>query len=95
MAHHKPNIDFEHLATQSASKLMSLPPELRNRIFEIVSLETTINYAWSWRGASRPYSRHRLTIAPGHVLACKQLYLESIDVLYANASFDLSKTSWY
>lgn len=78
---------------------MALPAELRNRIHAYVSATTKLSYTpRTGRQTHLPGNvkkgglRHFWTnegkpSAPGHILACKQMYLESIGLLYDNASF--------
>lgn len=92
-------IDFTTRTEQTSSLLLTLPAELRNRIFELAASTTTIT--WKKRAALSPDTRadpikagekapeifDGKPSAPGYILCCKQVYLDSIEVLYANATF--------
>lgn len=69
---------------QQQSRLMRVPPELRNHIYELVfkdSLVPVNGFGSIMKRGSPAYS------APGILLACHQTYNEAINTFYAETIF--------
>ena len=71
------------MAKQTQSPLLRLPPELRNRIYNMV-LE---NQEISLRDHYCAKRRHFVVIPTGLLLACHQTYKECIEMFYSTAMF--------
>jgi hypothetical protein len=70
------------------SKLLDLPPELRNRIFRYALIsDEPIEVQFH---STRRSSRRRFTIIPGLINACKQLRLETQRIFFANNEFEIT-----
>lgn len=91
-------VNYTTDADQSRCLLFKLPAEIRNRIYEITSLATTMMWVQSdkqqdrqkrygvdevgWDSRGRPKG-------PGMLLACKQMLKEAIPIFYSRAAFKL------
>lgn len=80
-------LDFSQQATQTASLLTKLPAEIRNDIFELVAADTTMQYTRRQNVGTHEEHSGKPS-PPGYLFTCKHVYLESIEVLYANAIFN-------
>lgn len=68
-----------YLGPQTQSRLMQLPPEIRDQIYELLFEDCIVRvnvYKWS-----KP---------PGVLLTCKEIHCEAIGVYYRNATFRAS-----
>ncbi|KAK4494394.1 hypothetical protein PRZ48_014692 [Zasmidium cellare] len=79
----KTTVSVLHNASdQSTSRLMSLAPELRNRIYEFVFEDETVTL--KAKSTNNPEGRSRV---PGVLLACKQTYIESLQIFFNKSIF--------
>lgn len=90
----KTKVNFQNAGDQSASRLMGLPAELRNRIFflavadsKVFISKNTVVKTRALKGRYRSVYGYHLNCQPGVLLACKQIYSEAIKLYYANAEF--------
>lgn len=90
---------------QTQSVLFKLPAEIRNMIVSMACESTTLNYnaprnpqgpidGRKWRpDIPPPPPKSGNPTAPAIVLTCKRMHEESIQVLYANATFSFNYPS--
>jgi hypothetical protein len=81
---------------QSDSKLLNLTPELRNKIFKLVLMNTKLS--WNRRRCFPKSAFTALQLKndgkpnpPALVVVCKQLHSETIQVLYHEARFNFER----
>lgn len=87
--------DFTTQSPQTSSPFLGLPAEIRNTIYKYLSSTTNVSYTLHTASQSRPmpggkanpWSLECKPSPPSHLLVCKQMYVESIGLLYAHATF--------
>ena len=79
-------------ANQNNSLLFSLPPELRNMIYEFVVADHVhlVQRKRTISEYAEVNPHFQLTTGPGLLLPCKQLYAEAINIYYSDAGFVVS-----
>ncbi|KAK4494391.1 hypothetical protein PRZ48_014689 [Zasmidium cellare] len=76
---------MSNMADQTGCRLLGLPPELRNNIYELVFSGTT--HTIPSHESRINYRRMKKHPAPGLLLACKQIHVETISMFYAQTAF--------
>ncbi|USW48585.1 Putative 2EXR domain-containing protein [Septoria linicola] len=72
-------------ADQSNSRLMSLPAELRNRIW--TAYFESVRFHFSAKECTRWPSAHLYIKAPPILETCKQVYSEALGIYYSSTTF--------
>ncbi|KAF2165990.1 hypothetical protein M409DRAFT_55346 [Zasmidium cellare ATCC 36951] len=73
---------LSNATNQSASRLMSLAPELRNRIYEFIFEDQMVTL--KSKSKSNPSGRSKV---PGILMTCKQTYTESLHIFFNKSVF--------
>lgn len=78
-----PAVPLDNAADQTGSRLLGLPAELRNRIYEMAFFDTVVVLP-----SIKKVSPKGLFKGPGILLACKQTYAEAVTLYYTLPTFE-------
>jgi len=84
----RPNLK---MAESVPPSLMTLPPELRNRIYEDVFANQPVSIEYQEAHKDAPVTCNTKSVTPGILLASRKTYIEAIGIYYALSTFTFSE----